>query len=100
MPAAGAIIAAVATITAAKMQSDAQKRASATQREIAQMNKPTSLPPEKAARAPGVAAFRRQNANAAAPGGVLAGNSSTLLTGPTGLAPGSTNLGKSLLLGE
>jgi len=49
-------------------------------------------------KAPDQAAMLEKNSIAAM--GALAGNSSTLLTGSSGVAPGSLNLGASTLLGQ
>jgi len=46
------------------------------------------------------AALLNKNASAASAAGALSGNSSTLLTGSTGVATGGLNLGTSTLLGQ
>lgn len=50
--------------------------------------------------APDVSQIKNKNALAAAAAGQLAGNNSTLLTGSTGVAGSSLNLGTSTLLGQ
>lgn len=49
---------------------------------------------------PDMAAINAQNTAVASAGGSKAGNSSTFLTGPGGVDPGTLNLGKNTLLGE
>lgn len=61
---------------------------------------PTPPPALQAAKAPAAAVFKRKNAAMAGPGGPLSGNAGTLLTGPSGVDPTSTSLGKSTLLGQ
>lgn len=56
--------------------------------------------PPQAEKAADLNSIAKKNALAAAAGGQLAGNSSTLLTGSTGVDPGSLNLGTSSLLGQ
>lgn len=56
--------------------------------------------PKQATKEPDVQAIRNQNALQAAASGQLAGNSSTLLTGGSGVSPGSLNLGRNTLLGS
>lgn len=54
-------------------------------------------PPPQAGKDPDLAMMRSRNAAARGPAG---GYSGTLLTGPTGVAPGSLSLGSSTLLGQ
>ena len=55
--------------------------------------------PPQAAKAPDAGSLRRNNANASLLG-PMSGNSSTLLTGPSGIDPGMLNLGRNTLLGS
>jgi hypothetical protein len=57
-------------------------------------------PASQATKAPERAASVTANAAAASPGGALGGNSSTFLTGPSGIDPSMLNLGKNKLLGQ
>jgi hypothetical protein len=54
----------------------------------------------QASKEPDRAGIAAKNAAAAAPGGSMAGNSGTFLTGPSGIDPSTLNLGKNTLLGE
>jgi hypothetical protein len=63
---------------------------------------PPEPPPQaaQAAKAPDRKATVGANAASAAPGGAMAGNRSTFLTGAAGVDAGSLNLGKNTLLGQ
>ena len=61
---------------------------------------PAPEKPPQATKAPDRQAVVAGNAAAAGPGGALAGNSSTFLTGPAGIDPSTLNLGKNTLLGQ
>jgi len=56
--------------------------------------------PPKAQEATSPVDIVKKNAALAAANGSLAGNSSTVLSGPQGVSPGSLNLGQSSLLGQ
>lgn len=61
-----------------------------------------AAPPPQASKRPDAGAGRTSGApgGAGGPGGFASGVGSTLLTGPSGVAPGLLNLGKSTLLGQ
>jgi hypothetical protein len=69
------------------------------------MAKPTVTAPEpppkpaQSTKAPDRVAITAANRDAAA-SGPMAGNSSTFLTGPSGIDPSTLNLGKNVLLGQ
>lgn len=56
--------------------------------------------PPQASKTPDRSGVVQANAGAALPGGSLAGNSGTFLTGPSGIDPSALNLGKNTLLGQ
>lgn len=56
--------------------------------------------PPQATKAPDRRGAASANAAAAMPGGAMAGNSGTFLTGAEGIDPTGLNLGKNTLLGE
>lgn len=56
--------------------------------------------PPQDSKAPDRRAAATANAASAMPGGAMAGNSGTFLTGPEGVDPMKLNLGKNTLLGE
>lgn len=56
--------------------------------------------PKQPTKEPDVQAIQTKNALAAAAGGQLAGNSSTLLTGASGVGSSSLGLGRNTLLGS
>lgn len=61
---------------------------------------PAQQPASQAAKTPDASTFKSANQDAMGPGGPLAGNSSTLLTGPGGIDTSLLNLGRSTLLGQ
>jgi hypothetical protein len=71
---------------------DAANRQDALQREAMERNKP-----KQAGRAPDKGAFYADEA--AGGGGISSGLGGTLLTGPSGVAPGTQNIGQRTLLG-
>jgi hypothetical protein len=56
--------------------------------------------PPAAAKTPERPAISKANVAAAGPGGTMAGNSGTFLTGPSGVDSSTLNLGKHTLLGQ
>ena len=76
----------------------ARKQSKAAEAQAAAVPKPE--PPPQPVKQPKREAAVASNAAAAAPGGALAGNSSTFLTGPSGIDPSTLNLGRNSLLGQ
>lgn len=62
------------------------------------VNIPAPEKPPQASKAPDRTAAAAANASTA--GGAMRGNSSTFLTGPSGIDPQTLNLGKNTLLGQ
>lgn len=56
--------------------------------------------PPQATKAPARPAIQASNMAAALPSGALAGNSSTFLTGPSGIDSSALSLGRNTLLGQ
>lgn len=64
------------------------------------INIPAPEKPKQGAQAPDREGIVRANTMGGMPGGAMAGNAGTFLTGPSGIDPSTLNLGKNTLLGQ